>query len=138
MSGARRRGRAAATFQASWAARWIESWLRFTLTDPATTPPGTLAWFGLPASGHYWWPVGAGSRASASDWLLAYLLVVLVAGTDAIAPPTSAGGCSGPGSFSPCSTVAVLVALALALGMRVARTDMAEQVGVPRAPLRRR
>ncbi|MBC3192889.1 RDD family protein [Pseudonocardia sp. C8] len=121
-------------------ARWIESWLPGSPTGPGDDAAGHAGKrFGLPASGHYS-VAGVGRRIAGVclDWLLAYLLVVLVAGTDVIGTADVGWWVLGTWFVFTVLTVAVLGSSPghLALGMRVARTDMAEQVGVPRALLR--
>lgn len=120
-------------------ARWIESWLPGspTGTDGDAGHPGKQ--FGLPAAGHFS-VAGVGRRIGGVclDWLLAYLLVLLVAGVEAIGTPELSWWVLGTWYVITALTVAILGATPghLALGMRVARTDMAQHVGVPRALLR--
>lgn len=121
-------------------ARWIESWLPGSPTGHGGDPgehPGKR--FGLPASGHYS-VAGFGRRVLGLclDWLLAYLLVVLVAGPAAIGTAEAGWWILGTWFVITVLMVAVLGAGPghLALGMRVARTDMAQQVGVPKALIR--
>ncbi|MFP5072551.1 RDD family protein [Pseudonocardia nantongensis] len=120
-------------------ARWIESWLPGSPTgrDHASGHAGRR--FGLPATGHY--SVAAVGRRIGGvclDWLLAYLLVLLVAGTEAIGTADFSWWILGTWFVITTLTVAVLGSSPghVALGMRVARTDMARHVGVPRALLR--
>ncbi|MEQ3554479.1 RDD family protein [Pseudonocardia nematodicida] len=123
-------------------ARWIESWLPGSSTGNGSGTqraghPGQQ--FGLPASGHYS-VAGMGRRVGGLciDWFLAYLLVVLFSGVDAIGSPDSNWWIMGTWFTITALMVAVLGATPghIALGMRVARTDMAGHVGVPRALLR--
>lgn len=121
-------------------ARWIESWLPGSPVGPGLEPgghPGKR--FGLPESGHYS-VAGLGRRIGGVciDWALAYLLVLLVAGTDAIGTPDFSWGVLGAWFVLTALTVALLGRSPghMLLGMRVARTDMAAHVGVPRALLR--
>lgn len=120
-------------------ARWIESWLPGSPAGHGDVPGHPGEQFGLPATGHYS-VAGVGRRIGGIciDWLLAYLLVVLVAGTEAIGTPELSWWVLGAWYAVTVLMVAVLGASPghLALGMRVARTDMARHVGVPRALLR--
>jgi uncharacterized RDD family membrane protein YckC len=121
-------------------ARWIESWLP---GSPAGSGAGAGGHrgkqFGLPASGHYS-VAGFGRRLLGVflDWLLAYLLVLLVAGTAAIGTSEFGWWILGAWFVITVLTVSILGASPghLVLGMRVARTDMASQVGVPKALIR--
>ena len=120
-------------------ARWIESWLPGSPTGNGGGPGHPGERFGLPATGHYA-VAGLARRVGGVciDWLLAYLLVLLVAGTDAIGTPEFSWWILGTWFVLTSLMVAVLGTAPghLALGMRVARTDMASYVGVPRALLR--
>ncbi|MFP5022000.1 RDD family protein [Pseudonocardia phyllosphaerae] len=119
-------------------ARWIESWLPHS---PAGSDddghPGER--FGLPATG----PnsvAGTGARIAGLvvDWLLAYVLVVAFLGTGAIGAPQT--GWTVLLVWFVITTIAValfgMTPGHVLLGLRVARTDMAAFVGVPRAALR--
>lgn len=119
-------------------ARWIDSWLPGSPTgSDGTTHRG--ARFGLPETGHYA-VAGFGRRmlGVAIDWVLAYLLVLLVAGTEAVGTSEFGFWILGTWLVITVLTVAVIGSSPghLALAMRVARTDMAPQVGVPKALLR--
>ncbi|MEJ8277355.1 RDD family protein [Pseudonocardia spirodelae] len=121
-------------------ARWIESWLPGSSPGGGDGPaahPGER--FGLPASGHYS-VAGFGRRVGGVciDWFLCYLLVLLVAGVDALGTAEFSWWVLGAWFVLTSLSVAVLGTSPghRALGMRVARTDMATHVGVPRAVLR--
>ncbi|OLL71266.1 hypothetical protein Ae168Ps1_5769c [Pseudonocardia sp. Ae168_Ps1] len=121
-------------------ARWIESWQPGSPSGSGADPGGHRGkQFGLPASGHYS-VAGFGRRllGVCLDWLLAYLLVLLVAGSAAIGTSDFGWWILGTWFVITVLTVAVLGGSPghLALGMRVARTDMAQQVGVSKALVR--
>ncbi|WP_226352082.1 MULTISPECIES: RDD family protein [unclassified Pseudonocardia] len=120
-------------------ARWIESWLPGSSAGGSASAGHPGERFGLPATGHYS-VAGFGRRIAGVvlDWFLAYLLVLLVAGVDALGSPEFGWWVLGTWFVITALTVSVLGTAPghLALGMRVARTDMATHVGVPRALLR--
>jgi len=121
-------------------ARWIESWLPGSPVAPGREPSGYPGQrFGLPETGHYS-VAGLGRRIGGVciDWALAYLLVLLVAGTDALGTPDFSWGVLGAWFVITALMVSVFGMSPghIALGMRVARTDMAHYVGIPRALLR--
>ncbi|ANY05206.1 RDD family protein [Pseudonocardia sp. HH130630-07] len=121
-------------------ARWIESWLPGSPAGSGDRPGGHRGErFGLPASGHYS-VAGFGRRVLALciDWLLAYLLVLLVGGAEALATTEFRWWVLGTWFVVTVLMVAVLGATPghLALRMRVARTDMGQQVGIPKALIR--
>ncbi|MBW0102922.1 RDD family protein, partial [Pseudonocardia sp. KRD291] len=120
-------------------ARWIESWLPGspTGTDTDAGHPGEK--FGLPA---------AGANATASfgrrlaaifvDWMIAYLLTLAYLGVDALGAPNTSWTILGVWyvlTVLPTAIVGMTAGMVV-LGLRVARTDMARFVGVPRALLR--
>lgn len=119
-------------------ARWIESWLPGSPTGRGG-PGHPGARFGLPESGHYA-VAGVGRRivGVCLDWALATVLVLAVAGPAALGTPDVRWWVLGTWFMITTLMVAVLGSSPghLALGMRVARTDMAGVVGVPRALLR--
>ncbi len=120
-------------------ARWIESWLPGSPAGPGVTPPYPGEKFGLPADG-----VNAtasfGRRLAAIfvDWMIAYVLTLAVVGVDALGAPDTSWTILGVWYLLTVLPTAVLGMTAgmVVLGLRVARTDMARFVGVPRALLR--
>ncbi len=119
-------------------ARWIESWL-------PGTPGGTGAEghpgerFGLPADGVNA-TAGFGRRFLALflDWLLAYLIALAFLGTEGLADPNIRWVVLAIWYVLTVLGVAIIGMTPgkVAAGIRVARTDMAQFVGVPRAMLR--
>lgn len=120
-------------------ARWIESWLPGSPTgdDRVDGHPGQR--FGLPADGANA-VAGTGRRilGVGVDWLLSYALVLAFTGLDAVGAPETGWWILGVWFVITSLTVAVLGMTPghVLLGLRVARTDMAQFVGVPRAMLR--
>jgi uncharacterized RDD family membrane protein YckC len=120
-------------------ARWIESWLPGSPagTEAAEGHPGEK--FGLPADG----PnaiAGLGRRFVALfvDWILAYLIALAFLGVDGLADPNIRWIVLAIWYVITVLGVAVIGMTPgkVAAGIRVARTDMAQFVGVPRAMLR--
>lgn len=120
-------------------ARWIDSWLPGSSAGGSAPAGHPGERFGLPETGHYS-VAGFGRRVAGVclDWFLSYLLVLLVAGVDALGTPEFSWWVLGTWFVITALSVAVLGTSPghRALGMRVARTDMATHVGVPRALLR--
>lgn len=121
-------------------ARWIESWLPGSPAEGDGRDGGHPgARFGLPAQG----PgavAGTGRRilGLVADWLLCYALVLAFAGLDAVGAPSTGWYILAVWFVITSLTVAVFGTSPghVLLGLRVARTDMAQFVGVPRAVLR--
>ena len=119
-------------------AGWIESWRRGSPGGTDTEGhPG--AKFGLPADG----PnaiAGLGRRFTALflDWILAYLIAFAFLGTDGLADPNIRWVVLAVWYLLTVLGVAVIGMTPgkVVAGIRVARTDMAQFVGVPRAMLR--
>jgi uncharacterized RDD family membrane protein YckC len=121
-------------------ARWIDSWLPGSAPAPgarAAGHPGER--FGLPAAGVSS-VAGFGRRfaALAVDWLLGYLIAVLITGPGALEDPNLGWSVLGVWFLLTAVPVAAFGASAgmTALGIRVASIDAAAVVGVPRALLR--
>lgn len=119
-------------------ARWIESWLPGSPGGTHTGGhPGEK--FGLPADGVNA-TAGLGRRFVALflDWILAYLIALAFLGTDGLADPNIRWIVLAIWYVLTVLGVAVLGMTPgkVAAGVRVARTDMAQFVGVPRAMLR--
>ncbi|MCW0216072.1 MAG: RDD family protein [Pseudonocardia sp.] len=122
-------------------ARWHETWLPGSHigTDARAADGHPGARFGLPAAG-VGATVGFGRRLGgvAIDWLLGYVIALAFSGTDALGSPNF--------GWTVWLVWFVLTALPtaifgmtpgmVALGMRVARVDMAPLVGIPRGLLR--
>lgn len=122
-------------------ARWSESWLPGA--GPAA-PDGASAGhpgekFGLPAEGVSA-VAGFGRRfaALAVDWVLGYLIALLVSGPDPLTNPAFSWYVLGVWYLLTAVPVAVFGASAgmTALGIRVASIDASAVIGVPRALLR--
>ncbi|NMH80778.1 RDD family protein [Pseudonocardia xinjiangensis] len=122
-------------------ARWIESWMPGSSTGPpgrgADGHPGQR--FGLPAEGVSS-VAGFGRRLGALlvDWLLGYLIALLVLGSDEIGGPNLSWAVLGIWFLLTAVPVAVFGASAgmTLLGIRVASIDSAPVIGIPRALLR--
>ena len=118
-------------------ARWLPSWLPGAAVDVTGEHPGDR--FGLPATG-VGSTVGFGRRLAALtvDWLLGYALAVLVSGVDAIGGPSFSWVVMG--LWAVLTTVGVALFGATPgkrlLGIRVASTDAAAVIGIPRALVR--
>jgi uncharacterized RDD family membrane protein YckC len=122
-------------------ARWHESWLPGSPVDPDTPAaaghPG--AKFGLPREG-VGATVGFGRRLGgvAIDWIIAYALALFFSGLDALGS-SSLGWTVWLVWFALTALPTAIFGMTpgmVALGMRVARVDMAPLVGLPRALLR--
>lgn len=119
-------------------ARWIDSWLPGSPGGAEVTEhPGEK--FGLPAEG----PnavAGLGRRVVGVflDWILAYLVALAFLGSDALADPNVRWYVLAIWYALTVLGVAILGMTPgkVVAGYRVARTDMAQFVGVPRAMLR--
>lgn len=121
-------------------ARWIESWMPGSAPMPGGTPgayPGEK--YGLPAEGVSS-TAGFGRRfaALAIDWILGYLIALLVSGPDPLVAPNFNWYVLGIWYLLTAVPVAIFGASAgmTALGIRVASVDDSVVVGVPRALLR--
>ncbi len=116
---------------------WLESWRPGSAGGEVGGYPGKR--FGLPAAG-VGSTVGFGRRLAALtvDWLLGYLIAILVSGVDAIG--------SSAFSWTVLGIWYLITALGVALfgaspgktllGIRVASIDTAAVIGIPRALLR--
>jgi uncharacterized RDD family membrane protein YckC len=122
-------------------ARWIESWMPGTAAYPGDRPSGTYPGeqFGLPRTGAGS-AAGLGRRLAAVtvDWFLGYLIAVLFAKPDPLAPGSTLSWVVLGVWFL--LTVVSVAAFGrtpgmVALGIRVAPLD-STLVGVPRAVLR--
>jgi uncharacterized RDD family membrane protein YckC len=121
-------------------ARWIESWLPGAAPvaggDPQDHPGERL---GLPAEGVSS-VAGLGRRfaALAVDWMLGYLIALLLTGPDALGQPNFSWTVLGVWFLLTAVPVAVFGASAgmTVLGIRVASLGSASVIGVPRALLR--
>jgi uncharacterized RDD family membrane protein YckC len=122
-------------------ARWIETWMPGSPAGPAGGAvgghPGDR--LGLPAHGVSS-VAGFGRRlvALAVDWLLGYLIALLLTGPDPLADPGFSWTVLGIWFLLTAVPVAAFGASAgmTALGIRVASLGGAAVVGVPRALLR--
>jgi uncharacterized RDD family membrane protein YckC len=122
-------------------ARWIESWMPGSGTGSmgrgGEGHPGQH--FGLPAEGVSS-VAGFGRRLAALvvDWLLGYLIAVLVLGSDEIGGPNLPWAVLGIWFLLTAIPVAVFGASAgmTLVGIRVASIDSAAVIGIPRALLR--
>ncbi|MDN5920748.1 MAG: RDD family protein, partial [Pseudonocardia sp.] len=120
-------------------ARWIDSWLPASPAGPGTKTGHPGEKFGLPADG-----VNAtasfGRRLAAIfvDWMVAYVVTLAFLGVDALGAPNTSWTILGVWYILTVLPTAIFGTTAgkVALGLRVARTDMARFVGVPRALLR--
>lgn len=122
-------------------ARWIESWMPGSAQPPGGADPGAYPGekFGLPAQGVSS-AVGFGRRfgALAIDWILGYLIALLVSGPDPLAAPNFNWYVLGIWYLLTAVPVAIFGASAgmTVFGIRVASVDDSVVVGVPRALLR--
>lgn len=122
-------------------ARWIESWMPGSAPFPGTGNAGAYPGerFGLPASGVSS-AAGFGRRfgALAIDWILGYLIALLISGPDPLVTPNFNWYVLGIWYLLTAVPVAIFGASAgmTALGIRVASIDNSVVVGVPRALLR--
>lgn len=122
-------------------ARWIESWMPGSAPLPGAGNAGGYPGekFGLPAEGVSS-AAGFGRRfgALAVDWILGYLIALLVSGPDPLATPNFNWYVLGIWYLLTAVPVAIFGASAgmTALGIRVASIDSSVVVGVPRALLR--
>ena len=117
--------------------RWTDTWLFGSTTGSVGNHPGEQ--FGLPAEG-IGSTVGIGRRFAALtvDWLLAYLIAVLVSGVDEIGTPAFSWTVLGVWFVLTAVPVALFGASIgmTVLGLRVASIGHAAVIGVPRALLR--
>jgi uncharacterized RDD family membrane protein YckC len=117
--------------------RWTDTWLSGSTTGSVGNHPGEQ--FGLPAEG-IGSTVGIGRRFAALtvDWLLAYLIAVLVSGVDEIGTPAFSWTVLGVWFVLTAVPVALFGASTgmTVLGLRVASIGPAVVIGVPRALLR--
>lgn len=121
-------------------ARWIESWLPGSPGGTAAAAEGHPGEkFGLPADGANA-VAGLGRRIAALfvDWIIAYLVTLAFVGLDGLSDPNVRWIVLGVWYVISVLGVAILGMTPgkVAAGYRVARTDMAQFVGVPRAMLR--
>lgn len=120
-------------------AGWIESWLPGSPVGSGADSGHPGQKFGLPASGVNA-VAGFGRRLAALfvDWMLAYVLTVGFLGTDAIGAQDTSWTILLIWYVLTVLPTAVfgMTAGMVAVGIRVARTDMGRFVGVPRALLR--
>lgn len=122
-------------------ARWIESWMPGSPIGPGAGAAGTYPGerLGLPAEGVSS-VAGLGRRFAALtvDWLLGYLVGLLLVGPGALADPSFSFTLLGIWFLLTAVPVAVFGASAgmTALGIRVASLGGEAVVGVPRALLR--
>jgi uncharacterized RDD family membrane protein YckC len=117
--------------------RWTDTWLSGSTTGSVGNHPGEQ--FGLPAEG-IGSTVGIGRRFAALtvDWLLAYLIAVLLSGVDEIGTPAFSWTVLGVWFVLTAVPVALFGASTgmTVLGLRVASIGPAAVIGVPRALLR--
>jgi uncharacterized RDD family membrane protein YckC len=117
--------------------RWTDTWLSGSTTGSVGNHPGER--FGLPAEG-IGSTVGVGRRFAALtvDWLLAYLIAVLLSGVDEIGTPAFSWTVLGVWFVLTAVPVALFGASTgmTVLGLRVASIGPAVVIGVPRALLR--
>lgn len=120
-------------------ARWIESWLPRAPAGSPVNAGHSGEKFGLPADGANA-TASFGRRLGAIfvDWMIAYFLTLAFLGVDALGEPNTSWTILGVWYLLTVLPTAIfgMTAGMVALGLRVARTDMARFVGVPRALLR--